>query len=87
MAAALTDVYGPSTVKRVRRSSTQIELLDAASICAVEQDKPVTLRGVFYGAMAGAVAKTELGYRTVGRRLEERAILTSLLHHDNPAFG
>ena len=70
MAATLTNSYGSSTVKRARRSSLQIELLDAAIIRAVEQDKPVTLRGVFYRAMtAGAVPKTELGYRTVGRRL------------------
>ena len=68
--AATLNAYGPSTVKRARRSSVQVELLDAAIIRAVEQDKPVTLRGVFYRAMtAGAVPKTELGYRTVGRRL------------------
>ncbi len=45
-------------------------MLDEAIIRAVEDDKPVTLRGVFYRAMsAGAVPKTELGYAAVGRRL------------------
>ena len=37
---------------------------------AVEQDQPVTLRGVFYRVVsARAVEKSENGYRAVGRRL------------------
>jgi len=63
--------YGPSTVRR-RRTNDELALLDEAVIRAVAEDKPVTLRGVFYRAMsAGAVPKTELGYRSVGRRLVE----------------
>jgi hypothetical protein len=44
--------------------------LDQAIVDAVEHDKPVTVRGVFYRVMsAGAVPKTEKGYAAVGRRL------------------
>ena len=39
---------------------------------AVAQEAPVTLRGVFYRVVsAGAIDKTELAYRAVGRRLVE----------------
>ncbi len=61
---------GPSTVKRRRRTNDDIELLDQAIINAVAADAPVTLRGVYYRVVsAGAVDKTENGYRAVGRRL------------------
>jgi len=64
--------YGASTVKRVRRTNAEIAELDAAIIAVVEQDWPVSLRGVYYRAVsAGAVEKTENGYPTVGRRLLE----------------
>jgi hypothetical protein len=44
--------------------------LDAAIVTAVEADHPVTLRGVYYRVVsAGAVDKTEDGYRAVQRRL------------------
>jgi hypothetical protein len=60
-------IYGPRPIKRLRRTTNEIALLDEAIIRAVAEDKPVTLRGVFYRAMsAGAVPKTELGYRAVG---------------------
>ncbi len=63
-------VYGPSTVKRQRRTKAQIAELDEAIVQAVTEDHPVTLRGVFYRvSSAGAVAKTENGYRAIGRRL------------------
>lgn len=62
--------YGSSTVKRARRSKTQLAELDDAVIAAVEADHPVSLRGVYYRAVsAGEVDKTENGYRAVGRRL------------------
>lgn len=65
-------VYGPSTVKRSRRTNLEIGALDAAIITAVELEAPVTLRGVYYRVVsAGAVDKTEQGYRAVGRRLLE----------------
>jgi hypothetical protein len=66
----VTTVYGPSTVKRTRRNKDQLADLDDAIVTAVADEHPVTLRGVFYRVVsAGAVDKTELGYRTVGRRL------------------
>jgi hypothetical protein len=44
--------------------------VDAAIIAAVEQDKPVTLRGVYYRVVsAGVVDKTEAAYALVGRQL------------------
>jgi len=62
--------YGASTVRRSRRTSAELEVIDQAIITAVEEDSPVTLRGVFYRAeSAGAVEKTEAGYRLVGREL------------------
>lgn len=47
-----------------------MEILDAAIIAAVEAESPVTLRGVFYRVVsAGAVDKSEAGYRAIGRQL------------------
>lgn len=69
MNAAATTTYGASTT-RSRRTIVEIETLDNAIILAVETEYPVSLRGVFYRVMsAGAIDKTELSYRTVGRRL------------------
>lgn len=62
--------YGASPVKRYRRTSAELEEVDEAIVAAVEADKPVTLRGVYYRVVsAGAVAKTEDGYRLIGRQL------------------
>lgn len=64
------DAYGSSTVKRHRRSNDELALVDEAIIAAVAEEHPVTLRGVFYRVVsAGAVEKTENGYRLIGRRL------------------
>ena len=69
-ASDAVDVYGSSTAKRTRRTSEQLEAVDDAIIAAVRDEHPVTLRGVFYRTVsAGAVDKTENGYRLVGRRL------------------
>lgn len=66
----MATAYGSSTVKRRRRSGAELAELDDAIVAAIAEDQPVTLRGVFYRAVsAGAVEKTELGYRAVGRRL------------------
>lgn len=44
--------------------------LDQAIVTAVEEDHPVTLRGVYYRVVsAGAVDKTEAAYDRVGRQL------------------
>lgn len=45
-------------------------MIDDAIVSATFEEHPVTLRGVYYRAVsAGAVAKTENGYRLVGRQL------------------
>lgn len=66
------DVYGSSTVKRGRRTKAELADVDDAIVAAVEAEHPVTLRGVYYRVVsAGAVEKTENGYRLIGRRLLE----------------
>jgi hypothetical protein len=66
----VTVVYGSSPVKRERRTNDQLAVLDDAIVAAVELEAPVTLRGVYYRCVsAGAIDKTENGYKTVGRRL------------------
>lgn len=66
----MTAVYGASPVNRQRRTRTELAAVDDAIIAAVELEHPITLRGVFYRVVsAGAVEKTELGYRLVGRQL------------------
>jgi hypothetical protein len=63
------ELYGASTVRR-RRTRLDLAIVDQAIIEAVESEHPVTLRGVFYRVVsAGAVEKTENGYRLVGREL------------------
>lgn len=63
-------VYGSSTVRRQRRTSSELDAVDVAIIEAVDLEHPVTLRGVYYRVVsAGAVDKTETGYRLVGRQL------------------
>lgn len=65
-----TELYGPSPVKRQRRTRDQLDILDDAIVAVVDEDYPVTLRGAYYRVVSrGAVEKTELGYKTVGREL------------------
>lgn len=62
--------YGSSTIKRRRRTSVELDAVDEAIVAAVRSEHPVSLRGVYYRVVsAGAVEKTELGYRLVGRQL------------------
>ncbi len=62
--------YGSSTVKRRRRSNVELDVIDEAILVAVRDEHPVSLRGVYYRVVsAGAVDKTEAGYRLVGRQL------------------
>jgi hypothetical protein len=63
-------VYGSSTVKRPRRTKGQLSDLDSLIIAVVEDDYPVSLRGVYYRVVsAGGIPKTEAGYRVIGRQL------------------
>ncbi len=62
--------YGSSTVKRPRRTNAELAALDDVIVAAVEDEWPVSLRGVYYRVVsAGAIDKTENAYRVVGRRL------------------
>ncbi|MGH7611638.1 MAG: hypothetical protein ACREN4_06435 [Candidatus Dormibacteria bacterium] len=70
MSALALAVYGPSAVSRDRRTRAELDAIDQAIVEAVDADAPVTLRGVYYRVVsAGAVDKTEAGYRLVGREL------------------
>jgi hypothetical protein len=64
------NIYEARPVRRSRRTKAQIADLDEAIVRAVEDDAPVSLRGVFYRVVsASAVDKSETGYEAVGRRL------------------
>jgi hypothetical protein len=66
----MTELYGASALKRKRRTRADLRIVDDAIVAAVDEDKPVTLRGVFYRVVsAGAVPKTEAAYRCVTREL------------------
>jgi hypothetical protein len=61
-------VYGTSPVRQ-RRTRVQLADLDDAILAAVATEKPISVRGVFYRVTsAGAVGKTEAGYKAVQRR-------------------
>jgi hypothetical protein len=69
--AKSTVPYGSSTVKRIRRSQREIDELDGGIVEIVKQQKPATVRQIFYQAtVRGFVPKDESkGYRVVQRRL------------------
>jgi hypothetical protein len=57
-------------VKRQRRTAAELEAVNRAIVQAVDEDAPVTLRGVFYRVVSmGAIPKTENGYGCVQRQL------------------
>ena len=64
-------VYGPSPVKRARRTKVELEELDYALAEIVAEIEPATVRQVFYQAVVwGMVPKDESrGYKLVQRRL------------------
>lgn len=64
-------VYGPSPVKRARRTKVELEELDYALAEIVAEIEPATVRQVFYQAVVrGLVPKDESkGYKLVQRRL------------------
>lgn len=64
-------VYGPSPIKRPRRTRAELEELDWALAEIVEEIEPATVRQVFYqGVVRGLVPKDEArGYKLVQRRL------------------
>jgi hypothetical protein len=64
-------VYRARTIKRARRTKVEVEELRAALREIVEENMPVTVRGVFYlAASAALVPKDDTkGYRPVQREL------------------
>lgn len=65
----MSEIYGASTVRK-RRTQVELDAVDDAILTAVAAEHPVTLRGVYYRVVsAGAVDKTENGYRLVGRQV------------------
>jgi hypothetical protein len=65
-----TAVYRPSPVKRSRRTDLQLADIDAVILEVLQDEHPATLRGTFYRVMsAGAVQKSEAGYKLVGRQV------------------
>ena len=65
-----TTAYRTRPVKRRRRTNAELADIDAAIFRAVEEDYPVSVRGVFYRVeSAGAVEKTEAGYSCVQRQV------------------
>lgn len=62
--------YGSSPTKRRRSTKAELADLDALIVAVVEEEYPVTLRGVYYRVVSrGGVPKTEAAYKAVGRRL------------------
>jgi hypothetical protein len=64
------EFYRSSTVKRSRRTNRELAALDDVILEVLRDEHPATLRGTFYRVMsAGAVEKSEAGYRMVGRQV------------------
>lgn len=62
--------YGARPVKRRRRSKAELDAVDDAIMTVLREENPATLRGTFYRVVSlGAVEKSELGYRLVGRQV------------------
>jgi len=62
--------YGSSPIKRHRRTKSEIEEVKSAIYSVVAQDRPMTVRQVFYRLVAaGAIGKTEKEYNSTVVRL------------------
>jgi hypothetical protein len=68
----MSAVYGASTIRR-RRTRGEVEQLERQILDVLEQDRPQSVRHVFYRLtnprLPEPVDKTELGYRVVQNRL------------------
>jgi hypothetical protein len=62
--------YGASTINRDRWTQDELTTLDQAIIEELQDEHPATVRAAFYRVeAAGAVPKTEAGYRRTARRI------------------
>lgn len=68
-------VYRASTIKRDRRTKAQVEQLDQQIIAVLSEDRPQSVRHVFYRMtnprLPEPVEKSDRGYRHVQHRLKE----------------
>ncbi len=63
-------VYGARSQAQRRRSNAELAAVDAAIMAVLTEEHPATVRGTFYRVMsAGAVDKSEAGYRLVSRQV------------------
>ena len=66
----MAEVYEASPVKRGRRTNAELGVIDDAIIAAVQAERPVSVRGVFYRVeAAGVIEKTLAAYDLIGREL------------------
>jgi hypothetical protein len=62
--------YGASPIKRPRRTKSEITTIVDALVPMIEEEKPMTVRQVFYRAVGlGLIPKTEAAYKTTICRL------------------
>jgi hypothetical protein len=79
--------YGPSTIKRSRRTQAQMDAFHDALLVIVNEQPPMTIRQAYYQAeVRGLVEKEETGYRKVQQgitKLRETGRLPYALIVDN----
>lgn len=67
--------YGAGTIKRTRRTTEQVAMLDAQIMDVLREDNPQSVRHVFYRMtdprLAEPVEKSDRGYRQVQHRITE----------------
>jgi hypothetical protein len=69
MATKSKTVYGTSALKRKRRTQEELQEIDNAIYEIAEDERPITVRGLFYRVMSlGLVPKSEKGYSVVQRQ-------------------
>jgi hypothetical protein len=65
-------IYGASTIKRIRRTSAQVAMLDSQIVDVLANDHPQSVRHIYYRMtdprLHEPVEKTDAGYRTVQNR-------------------
>jgi hypothetical protein len=69
----VTELYGPRSIKRPRRSRSEIDAIREAIVDTLSEHCPMTVRQVFYAlTVRGVIEKTEAEYKkTVVRLLDE----------------
>lgn len=82
MTAPTRTAYRTSAVKRRRRTNSELATIDAAIYEIAEQERPVSVRGLFYRVMSrGLVPKSEKGYAVVQRQALKMRRADELPYH------